>query len=101
MHPFSNIPQSKVEIEMPFAKPFKRKKAFKAQFVKNQAKSDSFWKRKFMQVLEAMHDSELTWAREYWSFYGISDHEAKIIEREFERQVEWRAKRDGKLANNQ
>lgn len=72
----------------------------KGQFVKQQAKSDSFWRRKFMQVLEAMHDTELTWAKDQWSLYGISDHEAKVIEKEFERQKAWRASRESRLNKN-
>jgi hypothetical protein len=73
------------------------KKQSKGAYVNNKASSDSFWKRKFMQVLEAMHDSELHWSKDLWHQYGISDHEAKVIEKEFARQQEWRAKRNAKF----
>ena len=85
-------------IEQDYSNGKSRKTGFrkmpKGQFVKNQAKSDQFWKRKFMQVLEAMHDTELTWAQSVWKNYGISDHEAKVIKKEFERQKAWRASRE-------
>jgi len=71
----------------------------KSQYINKKANSDTFWRRKFMQVLEAMHDCELTWAQEHWHIYGISDHETKIIEKEFERQKQWRASRE-KLSSN-
>lgn len=80
--------------------PMKHKKLTKSQFIKNQASSDSFWRRKFMQVLEAMEASELTHARDYWGQFGVSDHEAKVIEREYERQKQWRASKENKTFNN-
>jgi hypothetical protein len=70
------------------------KKMPKLKYTQNKAKSDNFWKQKFMQVLEAMHDSELTWAKEYWHSYGISENEAKVIEKEFIRQKQWRSLRN-------
>ena len=71
----------------------------KSEYINSKANSDTFWRRKFMQVLEAMHDCELTWAQEQWHTYGISDHEAKIIIKEFEHQKKWRASRQN-LSNN-
>ena len=57
----------------------------------NKTNMDQFWKKKFMQVLEAMHDHELTWSREFWKDYGINDTEALMIEKEFVKQQAWRA----------
>lgn len=53
----------------------------------------NYWKHKFMQVLEAMADNELSWAKNHWAEYGITEQDKENIEREFERQVRWREKR--------
>ena len=89
-----NIPYTQVHVKMP---PVKRPKLNKKEYMKKKTLNDKFWKRKFMQVLEVFHDADLHWNRDLWSSYGISDHEAKIIEKEFQRQKEWRAKRIGNV----
>jgi hypothetical protein len=53
-----------------------------------------FWRNKFMQVLEALHDTELTWAKSEWARYGITEEDAALIEAEFDKQVQWRAERN-------
>lgn len=57
----------------------------------NNTNLDGFWRKKFMQVLEVMRDQELTWGRDHWASYGINETEAKMIEKEFEKQLKWRA----------
>ncbi len=84
---FDNIPFTKVQVEMP---PVKLMKLTKKQYSNKKASSDQFWRRKFMQVLEAIHDDSLHFNLESWSKYGVSDHERKVILGEFERQREWR-----------
>lgn len=56
----------------------------------------NYWKHKFMQVLEAMAENELSWAKDHWAEYGISEQDKENIEKEFAKQVKWREKR-GKL----
>ncbi len=84
---FDNVPLTKVQVEMPLAKPMK---LTKKQYSNKKATSDQFWRRKFMQVLEAIHDDSLHFNLESWSKYGVSDHEQKVILKEFDRQQEWR-----------
>ena len=71
-------------------------KLTKKQYTKKKATSDNFWRRKFMQVLEAIHDDSLHFNLNNWSKYGVSDHERKVILKEFERQQEWRASRENR-----
>ena len=61
----------------------------------------NFWRNKFMQVLEALHDTELTWARDSWIKYGITERDAALIEAEFEKQVQWRAAQKNKVDNKE
>jgi hypothetical protein len=61
----------------------------------NKQSSDiNYWRNKFMQVLEAMHDFEASWAKSEWARYGITEQDAALIEREFEKQLKWRAERN-------
>ena len=68
---------------------------------KNNTNFDQFWRKKFMQVLEAMQDHELTWSKEHWEFYGINPTETLMIEKEFEKQLKYRAAKKDKLAQQQ
>ncbi len=65
-------------------------KQSKSKYIRSKASSDHFWRRKFMQVLEAIHDESFHFNLDQWSDYGVSDHERKVILKEFERQQEWR-----------
>jgi hypothetical protein len=51
----------------------------------------NYWRNKFMQVLEALHDNDLNWSRDHWVDYGITEKDAQLIEDEFNKQVKWRA----------
>jgi hypothetical protein len=70
----------------------KYRKKSKSVFQKARQTSDLFWKRKLMQVLEVFHDQELHWHKELWSDYGISDADARVIEKVFSVQKAWRAR---------
>jgi len=87
------VPPPRLQVKMPPVKPMK---LTKKQYVKKKASSDNFWKRKFMQVLEAIHDDTLHFNLDNWSKYGVSDHEKKVILAEFDRQQEWRAARESR-----
>ena len=54
-----------------------------------------------MQILEVFHDAELHWNKNLWSQYGISDSEARVIEKEFEKQQKWRARREAEIRTDE
>jgi hypothetical protein len=58
---------------------------------KNNTNMDQFWRKKFMQVLEAMSTYELTWATDHWEEFGINEKEKEIIMKEYEKQLKYRA----------
>jgi len=60
----------------------------------------NYWRNKCMQILEAMAENELTWSKSNWSFYGITEQDAALIEQEFEKQLEWRAAQKNKVDIN-
>ena len=63
-------------------------------FTPKVTNNEQFWRKKFMQVLEAMYNHEATWAQPHWEQYGINPTEALMIEKEFEKQQKWRAERE-------
>ena len=67
---------------------------------KNNTNLDQFWRKKFMQVLEAMSEHELSWAKEFWADYGVNPTETRMIEKEFEKQLKYRAAKKAKLAQH-
>jgi hypothetical protein len=71
------------------------------KFQNRAALPADFWRKKFMQVLEVFHDAELHWNKEFWSEYGITDADRRLIEKEFARQQAWRAKRDKRMVEVQ
>jgi hypothetical protein len=56
-----------------------------AKLNKNIKVSDKFWKENLMRVLECLEYQEMTWARDHWQEYGISNSDAKKIESEYAR----------------
>ena len=56
-----------------------------AKLNKNIKVSDKFWKENLMRVLECLEYQEMTWARDHWQEYGISNSYAKKIESEYAR----------------
>jgi hypothetical protein len=71
------------------------------KFQNRAALPADFWRKKFMQVLEVFHDTELHWHKELWENYGITPSEMTVIEKEFSRQQVWRAKQDRKMVEVQ
>ena len=67
---------------------------------KSNTNMDQFWRKKFMQVLEAMSEHELSWAKEFWKDYGINEVETRMIEKEYEKQLKYRAEKKAKLAQH-
>ncbi len=50
-----------------------------------QKPSDKFWRDCFMKVLECFEQEELTWSKDNWQKYGVSNADRARIEQEFRR----------------
>jgi hypothetical protein len=47
--------------------------------------SDKFWRMNMMKLLECLEFQELTWSKQNWQDYGISNADARKIEAEYKR----------------
>jgi len=67
-------------------------KLSKKQYLRDA--NSNYWRNKFMQVLEAMAENELTWSESNWQFYGVTEQDKENINKEFAWQVRWREKKN-------